>query len=90
MQAEYIQLSYLQMGLAAALILANGLISLFLGLKLGRSIIWASIRTIVQLLLVGLVLRQVFQVRNVYLVLALMGVMTVLAGFAAVRRTEHR
>ena len=60
MQAEYIQLSYLQMGLASALILANGLISLFLGLKLGRSIIWASIRTIVQLLLVGLVLRQVF------------------------------
>ena len=56
MKAEYIQLSYLQIGLAAALILANGLISLLLGLKLGRSIIWASIRTIVQLLLVGLVL----------------------------------
>ncbi len=90
MKAEYLQLSYLQMGLAAALILANGLISLLLGLKLGRSIIWASIRTIVQLLLVGLVLRQVFQVRNVYLVLALMGVMTLLAGFDAVRRTEHR
>lgn len=90
MKAEYIQLSYLQIGLAAALILANGLISLFLGLKLGRSIIWVSIRTIVQLLLVGLILRQVFQVRNVYLVLALMAVMTVLAGFAAVRRTEHR
>ncbi|MDG2385410.1 MAG: iron export ABC transporter permease subunit FetB [Pirellulaceae bacterium] len=90
MKAEYIQLSYLQVMMATILILANGLISLFLRLNLGRRIVIASIRTVVQLLLVGLVLDQVFDVRSVFLVLAMMGVMTVIAGFAAVRRTEHR
>lgn len=90
MKAEYIQLSYVQVGLAASLILANGLISLLLGLKLERKMVWASVRTIVQLLLVGLVLAHVFEIRNVYLVVSLMMVMTVIAGFAAVHRTEHR
>ena len=54
MKAEYIALSYAQVLLAAILILSNGMISVALRLNLGRRIVVASIRTVVQLLLVGL------------------------------------
>ncbi len=80
-----------QVALAAALILINGAVSLLLKLKLERRLIVAAIRTVVQLLLVGLVLEWIFfPGRAWYVVVGLMVAMTLIAAVAAVRRTGYR
>ena len=86
----YIELSYLQVGAATLLILINGGISVALKLGLERRLLVAATRTVIQLLLVGLVLQWVFSVSTWYLVVALMLVMALVAGVAAVRRTDRR
>jgi putative ABC transport system permease protein len=90
MRWEYQSLSYLQVAWACALIAVNAAVSVLLRLNLGRQIFLAAIRTVVQLLLVGLVLAQVFAIRSLPLVLALMLAMTVIAAVASVRRTHRR
>ena len=90
MQSEAIRLEFWQLGLAAALILVNGTVSLLLRLGLERRLLAAAIRTVVQLLLIGLVLEWVFADRPWYVVIGLLSVMTLIAGGAAVRRTGHR
>jgi putative ABC transport system permease protein len=56
MKPAYLELSYLQVGLASLLILINGGISALLGLGLGRRLLSAATCTVVQLLLIGLIL----------------------------------
>jgi putative ABC transport system permease protein len=90
MPAPYLELSSLQVGLAALLILVNGVISLTLRLGMERTLAIAAVRTVVQLLLIGLVLEWVFQVEHVLLVLALLCVMTMVAAVTAVERTARR
>jgi putative ABC transport system permease protein len=90
MNPQYLDLSYLQVGLAALLILINGALSVLLNLGLGRRLLLAAVCTVVQLLLVGLVLEWVFRLDRWYVVLALMLVMTLIAGFAATHRTHVR
>jgi putative ABC transport system permease protein len=90
MDEPYIELSYWQVGLAALLILINGAISVALRLGLERQLLIAAARTTVQLLLIGLVLQWVFAASHWYIVLAMMVVITLTAGVAAVRRTKHR
>jgi len=87
---KYLELSYFDVGLAAALIIVNSLISIALGLKLGRLLLLASVRTILQLLLIGLVLESVFSLNKWYAVLGLLLVMTIIAGISAVGRTQRR
>jgi len=88
--ASYINLSYLDVALAAALILINVGISLALRLGMGRSLAVAAIRTVVQLLLVGLVLQWVFELSHWYAVFGVMSLMTLVAGITAVERNERR
>jgi putative ABC transport system permease protein len=90
MQTEAIRLEFWQLGLAAALILVNGAISLLLRLGLERRLLIAAVRTVVQLLIIGLVLEWIFDNETWYVVIALVSVMTLIAGGAAVRRTGHR
>ena len=87
---KYVELSYFDVALAAALIAMNALISIALGLKLGRSLALASVRTILQLVLIGLALESVFSLNRWYAVLGLISAMTIVAGIAAVSRTERR
>ena len=88
---ELILLGPWQIALAAGLILINGAISLLLKLGLERRLLVASIRTVVQLLLIGLVLEWIFfPGRPWYVVTALMVVMTLIAAGAAVQRTGYR
>ena len=47
---KYVDLSYLHVGLAAGLILVSGLVSVALSLKLGRSLLLASVRTILSVM----------------------------------------
>ena len=90
MDKPYLELSYTQVGLAALLILINGAVSVVLKLGLERRLLLAAICTVVQLLLIGLVLEWVFRVDRWYVVLALMTVMTLIAGIAAIQRTHVR
>jgi putative ABC transport system permease protein len=90
MNASYMELSYGQVALAAALIVVNGALSLLLQLGLGRRLLVASGRMTVQLLLVGLVLKWIFQLSRWEAVLGFALLMVATAGIAAVGRTEHR
>jgi putative ABC transport system permease protein len=90
MSAEYIPLTYGQVALAAALILISGAISLALGLGLERRLALAAVRTIVQLLAIGFVLRWIFAMNRWYLVLGLMTAMTLIAGLSAIGRAKRR
>lgn len=89
MDSTYIELSIAQVALAATLVVINGAISIALRLQLERALFWASVRTVVQLLLIGLVLRQVFAWSTWYIVFGLLAIMTTIAGVAAVRRARH-
>lgn len=78
-----------QVALATVLMLICGVLSLWLRLDLGRTLIVASIRTVAQLLLVGYVLRWVFGLDNVIVLLLLLVLMGMLAAHAAVDRPER-
>jgi UDP-glucose/iron transport system permease protein len=86
----YLELSAWQVAIAASLVFVNGGLSIVLGLGLERSLGIASVRMVVQLLLIGYVLRWVFQSASILSVLALAVTMTMIAGVSAVRRTERR
>ena len=85
-----IELTLVEVGLATLLVVVTGTISILLRLGLERRLLEGAIRTVVQLLLVGMVLHWVFALDRWYLVLALMVVMASVAGMAAVRRTGRR
>jgi putative ABC transport system permease protein len=85
-----IELGPVQLGLAALLILLNAAISMRLQLGLGRRLLLASLRSVVQLSLLGLLLGWVFSVQGPWAVLPLMVLMALIAGFEAVRRTTRR
>jgi putative ABC transport system permease protein len=58
---ESIHLGAFDVALAALLVLVNAAVSMAIGLQLHRQVLWAAARMVVQLLLVGLLLRIVFQ-----------------------------
>ena len=88
--AAYIPISLWQLALAAALIAVNIALSVALRLGLARSLLVASARMTVQLLLIGLVLEWVFALDQPLPILAIALVMTTLASVAAVNRTRRR
>ncbi|UTW11516.1 ABC transporter permease [Marinobacterium rhizophilum] len=87
---EYYSLSLAQVGLAALLLLVNVALSIGLQLGLTRSLLVASARMTVQLLLVGLILEWVFALRAPLPVLGIALVMATLAGVTAAGRTRLR
>ena len=86
---NYQDLSATDLSIAAALILINGALSLMLKLGLERHLLWASVRTVVQLLAVGYLLGWVFGHADWYVVLPLMCLMTLVAGFSAASRGKR-
>ncbi|MCA8999921.1 MAG: iron export ABC transporter permease subunit FetB [Planctomycetaceae bacterium] len=84
------ELSLFEVGVATALILMNAVISLTLQLGLERRLFQASLRTIFQLALIGLVLKWIFGARHWGAIVALMLMMSMVAGVSAVRRTDRR
>jgi putative ABC transport system permease protein len=87
---NYLSLSYIDLAIASALILVNGVLSVLLRLQLERQLLLAGLRTVVQLLAIGYVLGWVFQHAYWYVVLPLMCGMTLIAGFSASGRGERR
>lgn len=85
-----IQLTTLDLGISAALILVAGAVSVILRLGMEKQLAVASIRTVVQLLLVGYILKVVFRIDNPLPLLAVLAVMIIFASRAAVDRTTRR
>ncbi|HEY8048052.1 MAG TPA: iron export ABC transporter permease subunit FetB [Ramlibacter sp.] len=83
-------LSYLTLGIAALLVVANAGLSLWLGLNIGRSLLVAAARMVVQLLLVGLVLKTVFDLGSPWLVGAVLVAMLASAAWETMSRQQRR
>ena len=79
-----IDLSFWQVGLALLLVGAVVVISIRQALGLERDLLIGSLRTIVQLYLVGLILAAVFATARWYWVVLMLAVMTAVATHAAV------
>ncbi len=83
-------LSYVDLVVATLLISVAGGVSAALKLGLGGRLLTASLRSVLQLGLIGFVLEWVFALERWYLVLAVFASMVINAGIAAVQRTERR
>lgn len=75
-----------QLALATGFMLVTGVISLRLALGVGRDLVIATVRTYVQLIVLGLVLRWVFGIDSPWIVLAILALMMAAAAQAIVRR----
>jgi len=79
-----IQLSITDLSISGVLILAAGLISVLLHLKLEKRLLLASARTVIQLLLVGYILRYVFRIDNPVPLVIVLVFMTSAAAYTAI------
>jgi putative ABC transport system permease protein len=86
----YIRLDLMDIALAGILVLVNGVLSLVLGLGIERKLLVASVRMVVQLLLVGLVLTWLFATVSLWLTLGVALVMVLFAGHEIMARQERK
>lgn len=85
-----ISLSSTDLFFAALLVLALAAVTLWARLGLGRSILIASVRTVLQLLLIGLVLQTLFDFAHWGWVALMSLVMLVIAGYEVMARQQRR
>ena len=83
-------ISLANLAMASSLLLVVGVLSVSLRLHLGNRLAIASLRSVLQLSLLGLVLKLVFEAKEWWIVVALVVSMMLNASFAAVRRTSRR
>jgi putative ABC transport system permease protein len=83
-------LGYSDLAVAAILVLLNALLSWLLDLGLTSTMLIAGVRAVVQLLLVGLVLKTVFALASPLLIAAVMTVMLAMASWEIGSRQERR
>ncbi len=85
-----VALTYANLALAAALLVANGIISLAFGLRLERNLLIAAVRMVVQLAAVGWVLAFIFAQTSPLWTLLAAAVMAAFAGFELGQRQSIR
>ena len=78
------------LAVAAALVLLSAGLSLVLQMGIARSLLVAAVRTVVQLLLVGLALRSVFALQSPWLVALVMVAMLATASYETLSRQQRR
>jgi putative ABC transport system permease protein len=88
--SSYIALSYWDLVFAAIFLVLNGALSLALNLGLERQLLIAATRMIVQLLLVGLVLKAIFAAASLWLTIGVAAAMGLFAGREIWARQERR
>ena len=88
--SSLIELGPLQLAVATLLVVAAGVISLVLRLGIERRLATATIRTVIQLGLLGLLLERVFAIRHPLLVVAILLLMTDFAAREAAGRSSRR
>ncbi|KKM12925.1 permease of an ABC transporter [Clostridiales bacterium PH28_bin88] len=89
MNSGVIPISDLQLLFSVALILMAGTVSAALKLGLLKSLVWGTIRTFIQLTLIGYVLSFVFEVNNFILIIAILLLMCLVASRTAVRQMPN-
>lgn len=89
MENSIIPISNFQLAFSVLLVLITGGISSFLKLGLFKSLIWGTIRTFIQLTLVGYALTYIFEINNLWLIMAIITLMCYIASRAAVKRTPN-
>lgn len=87
---NYIELSYWHLALASLLILANGLVSLWYRLGLEKSLLINTVRMLVQLSLIGFVLKFLFVQTSAWWTVLLALVMVLVAGREVAARLTTR
>ena len=85
-----ILLTPFDVAIAAVLIVLDGVLSLLLRLDLHTQLAWAAARLVVQLVLIGFVLRLVFAIASPLATLAVILVMVAIAGREVAARPEQR
>lgn len=88
--SDSISLQWVEVASAGILIIANVFVSWRLKLGLSRQIMISSLRMVIQLALLGIVLKQIFSLSSPFPVMGLAIAMTIIAGVSSVRRIEHR
>lgn len=88
--SDYISLTYIDLLLASVFLLINGGLSLWLHLGLERKLAVAAFRMVVQLMLVGLLLKSLFSILSPWLTLLAAAIMLLFAGREIWARQEHR
>ncbi|HUI16350.1 MAG TPA: iron export ABC transporter permease subunit FetB [Alphaproteobacteria bacterium] len=86
---NFVPLGYGDVAIAAVLVLVNGLLSLWFALGLERQIAVATLRMVIQLVLVGLVLHALFNAEAPFWTLLAALVMIAFAGRESVARQER-
>jgi len=89
MESSTIPISNWQLAFTVLLVLITGGISAFLKLGLLKPLLWGTVRTFVQLSLIGYVLTYVFKTNNIWLVVFMITVMCIIASKTAVKRTPN-
>lgn len=87
---DYVSLTYFDLLLASSFLILNGALSIWLKLGLERKLAIAAVRMIVQLLLVGLLLKSLFAVVSPTLTAIVALAMVVLAGREIWARQDRR
>lgn len=87
--SSYIALSYFDLVTAAVFLVLNAVFSILLNLGLARQLLIASLRMIVQLLMVGLLMKAVFAAASAWLTLAVAIAMVAFAGREIWARQER-
>ncbi|MES9870031.1 MAG: iron export ABC transporter permease subunit FetB [Sedimenticola sp.] len=87
---ELIHLSPFDLSIAALLVVGLAIISWRLQLGVEKKLLWASLRTVLQLTLLGLVLKTLFAQVNPYLIGLLALFMLTVAGYEVMARQQKR
>ena len=87
--SSYIVLSYWDVALAAVFLILNAGLSIWLQLGLARQMLVAGARMVVQLLVVGLVLKAVFAASSALVTLGVTAIMVAFAGREIWARQER-
>lgn len=87
---NYIPLSVIDVLLSLSLVVIALGVSLGRGAGLGKTILWATLRTVVQLTAVGYLIHIIFAQRNPFLILGLLAVMLGAAAWTATARQPLR
>ena len=85
---ETVDITILSLGLTFLLLVVPVIISLIYGLKLIRPLLYSVARMSIQLILIGVFLKYLFLWNNVFINLAWLAIMIVVAVFSAIRSSS--
>ena len=87
---EYIALNYTDLVIALTLILIPIVISFQSHLGIEKDVLIGTVRTFIQLMIIGYILKYIFSFKKWYFVLLMIAIMAIVAGYNAVKRQKAK